>query len=81
MGEAVVLDVAALVAQGLELGQPVGGASTVGDPAGLDLGQCGLQRRILQRHVGVALEVQRGGFHRRAIPSGSALGFADRRRR
>ena len=68
MGEAVVLDVAALVAQRLELGQPVGGARPVGDPAGLDLGQRRLQRRIFQRHVGVALEVQRGGFHRRAIP-------------
>ena len=47
MGQAVVLDVAALVAQRLELGQPVGGAGPVGDPAGLDLGQSRLQRRIL----------------------------------
>ena len=74
MGQGVVLDVAALVAQRLELGQALGGARAAGDPAGLDLGQRRLQRRVFQRRMGIVREGERGRLHQpRPSPMAGAV--------
>src|SRR3954468_13410143 len=73
VGQRVVLDRHRQVAEPLELGQALGGAGAAPDPAGLDLGQRLLQRRVGDRARGVAPELERGRVRGRAHVAGSPI--------
>ena len=63
VGERVVLDVAADVAQRLELRQAVAGGGALCDQPGRQAGQRPLQLAVGERRAGVALEGERGDVH------------------